>query len=269
MHSSSRTWITWLDRMRNEGLSYRQFESSISYRSPRRSGWRGMFVRKVRSDGTRRSVGLAVAAVKKRTTGDGTPARRRPCCVDSSRRHPTSRSRSREIAELVARGRGALLARLADLARDQIGTDLTWLLIVATTATFPTPTAIPPGSPCTPHLWAGSGPIVTSSPRAIASPPAEGLIDAELDIVSSAVVVDVDFCAKNAHNTGIQRVVRQTMSRWSREHDTDAGGVDRRTVNRCATSTRSSWAGCRVRHAGGAARTATPRVSSCRGAHRS
>jgi glycosyltransferase involved in cell wall biosynthesis len=28
------------------------------------------------------------------------------------------------------------------------------------------------------------------------------------------VIVDVDFCAKHEHNTGIQRVVRETLSRW-------------------------------------------------------
>lgn len=59
---------TWLDRMRNEGLSYRQFQSSISYRITAPIRLAGMFVRKVRSDGIGEAIGLAVAAVKKRTT---------------------------------------------------------------------------------------------------------------------------------------------------------------------------------------------------------
>jgi glycosyltransferase involved in cell wall biosynthesis len=38
-------------------------------------------------------------------------------------------------------------------------------------------------------------------------------------IVSSMPVVDVDFCARFGHNTGIQRVVRETLSRWSQTRD--------------------------------------------------
>ncbi len=57
---------TWLDRVRTEGSSYRQFESSISYRVTAPIRWSGIFVRKVRSDGLGDAMGLAVAAVKKR-----------------------------------------------------------------------------------------------------------------------------------------------------------------------------------------------------------
>jgi glycosyltransferase involved in cell wall biosynthesis len=38
-------------------------------------------------------------------------------------------------------------------------------------------------------------------------------------IVDDAVVADVDFCARHGHNTGIQRVTRETLSRWNDEHD--------------------------------------------------
>jgi glycosyltransferase involved in cell wall biosynthesis len=37
-------------------------------------------------------------------------------------------------------------------------------------------------------------------------------------IVRDAPVVDVDFCATNEHNTGIQRVVRETVAQWNAEH---------------------------------------------------
>ena len=57
----------WLDRVRTEGPSYREFESSISYRITAPVRWAGIFVRKVRSDGLRDALGLAFAAVKKRT----------------------------------------------------------------------------------------------------------------------------------------------------------------------------------------------------------
>lgn len=43
--------------------------------------------------------------------------------------------------------------------------------------------------------------------------------DRRVRAVSGGVVVDVDFCAKYTHNTGIQRVVRQTMPRWRGRRD--------------------------------------------------
>ena len=56
---------------------------------------------------------------------------------------------------------------------------------------------------------------------------------AHLEVVRDRVVVDVDFCAQNDHHTGIQRVVRETVPRWVRDHDlllvawTDAHGAMR------------------------------------------
>jgi glycosyltransferase involved in cell wall biosynthesis len=38
-------------------------------------------------------------------------------------------------------------------------------------------------------------------------------------IVQDSVVVDVDFCARHGHNTGVQRVVRETVSRWKSQHE--------------------------------------------------
>jgi len=37
-------------------------------------------------------------------------------------------------------------------------------------------------------------------------------------VLDRQVVVDVDFCATNEHHTGIQRVVRETVPHWVREH---------------------------------------------------
>jgi len=37
--------------------------------------------------------------------------------------------------------------------------------------------------------------------------------------VADTVLVDVDFSARYGHNTGIQRVVRETSKRWARDHD--------------------------------------------------
>jgi hypothetical protein len=57
---------TWLDRVRAEGSSYREFESSISYRITAPIRWGGIFVRRVRSDGLGDAVALALAALRKR-----------------------------------------------------------------------------------------------------------------------------------------------------------------------------------------------------------
>lgn len=46
-----------------------------------------------------------------------------------------------------------------------------------------------------------------------------GVPDHDMVIVDDGVIVDVDFCATNEHHTGIQRVVRETMPRWLRDHD--------------------------------------------------
>ena len=46
-----------------------------------------------------------------------------------------------------------------------------------------------------------------------------GTPTAEMTVVEDGVLVDVDFCATSDHHTGIQRVVRETMPRWVRDHD--------------------------------------------------
>jgi len=123
-----------------------------------------------------------------------------------------------EIDELVARGAGPLLSRLSRLARERQNTDLVWLLTVVVTAQFPAPDefrrthrqlrAAAPGLEHRAFLEA-----------AVRNPGGLLMGPVAMEIVSDAVIADVDFCARHAHNTGIQRVVRQTMARWSRDHD--------------------------------------------------
>ena len=40
-----------------------------------------------------------------------------------------------------------------------------------------------------------------------------------LTVVNDRTIVEVDFSARHGHNTGIQRVVRETISRWNVKHD--------------------------------------------------
>ena len=63
---------------------------------------------------------------------------------------------------------------------------------------------------------------------------AHGSPRSRLDIHTGEVLVDVDFCARKVHHTGIQRVVRATVPHWHRDHEftlvgwTDGGGCLRR-----------------------------------------
>ena len=46
----------------------------------------------------------------------------------------------------------------------------------------------------------------------------EGGVKRKIRIVSDRPIVDVDFSATHGHNTGIQRVVRETLTRWAAKH---------------------------------------------------
>jgi glycosyltransferase involved in cell wall biosynthesis len=62
---------------------------------------------------------------------------------------------------------------------------------------------------------------------------ARGATALEMDVLADAVVVDVDFSARHELHTGIQRVVRETLPRWHRDHEitlvawTEEGGAMR------------------------------------------
>lgn len=46
-----------------------------------------------------------------------------------------------------------------------------------------------------------------------------GSPDVEMDVLVGQLIVDVDFSARHNLHTGIQRVVRETLPRWHRDHD--------------------------------------------------
>jgi hypothetical protein len=48
--------------------------------------------------------------------------------------------------------------------------------------------------------------------------PGRGRVDLPMTIVAEGVVVEVDFCARYDTHTGIHRVVRETIPRWSAAH---------------------------------------------------
>jgi glycosyltransferase involved in cell wall biosynthesis len=106
-----------------------------------------------------------------------------------------------------------LLQGLARAVQDDPAGDRAWLLATAVAGAFPTPAQVTgllrrldlaaPGA----ALFA----VLTATVDKAAS--TEGTIRS-LEIIRGGVVVDVAFCATHEHNTGIQRVVRETVPRW-------------------------------------------------------
>ncbi|PPF82447.1 hypothetical protein C5B96_09105 [Subtercola sp. Z020] len=95
-----------------------------------------------------------------------------------------------------------------------------WLAIVGFTATFPTQSehasvrrALSLTDPADTFavlaaLLGALAPIIRRSTAP----------DAVIDVVADAVVIDANFSGRSDHNTGVQRVLRETVSRWNPDH---------------------------------------------------
>lgn len=149
------------------------------------------------------------------------------------------------IDSAAARGPGALLDLLARRVRQRDEVELVWLLLAAVLAMLP-----------------GDELVIWTRRRLRAEPEIEALgvimhaglrepvglgdRDAEIEVVSGDVV-DVNFCARYVHNTGIQRVVRETVSRWCARHPDltlvawDEAGVAMRRLSAVETTRVVSW----------------------------
>lgn len=133
-------------------------------------------------------------------------------------------------ADLSLRSTMGIIADLVDAAS---GDDSRlWLLMSCLGARFPTrPELVNARRTLELAHPAGRATVLLEAalPLAAGNP----LIDRGVRIVQGAVLVDVDFCAHHGHNTGVQRVVRETMSRWNgrRPHEllawTEDGGAYR------------------------------------------
>jgi len=114
-------------------------------------------------------------------------------------------------------GVGALLARLAEDVAGDPSDDRVWLLCTAVAGGYPSQAeviAVRRGlelaSPATAFSAVLAGVARTAAEQR------EG--DVEAVVLVGATLVDVEFCAKHVHNTGIQRVVRSTMPTWQEDH---------------------------------------------------
>lgn len=105
------------------------------------------------------------------------------------------------------------LERLVRHLQSEVDRADAWLVLVGVEGSFPDPAAVErlrrrlrldPAAEVAADLLA----VVLAAPARAS--------EVDLVLVSDRPVVDVDFTARNDLQTGIQRVVRQTVSRWSR-----------------------------------------------------
>jgi len=109
---------------------------------------------------------------------------------------------------------GPLLKHLVLAARGSRRDEDLWLLIVAITGRFPEAEHVRGARAALRHSTEADATLLLLSELADLARHSENL-RRPMVVIEEATVVDVDFCARHDHNTGIQRVVRQTMSRWA------------------------------------------------------
>jgi glycosyltransferase involved in cell wall biosynthesis len=121
---------------------------------------------------------------------------------------------------------GLLLTSMVGKVQASGDTRLLWLMWIALTSAFPTSDEILQARRQLEFTDVDGGVswLLDVAYTAVLN---AGTPTAEMDVVTGAVVVDVDFCATNEHHTGIQRVVRETMPRWVRDHDLQLVGWTR------------------------------------------
>jgi hypothetical protein len=122
------------------------------------------------------------------------------------------------LHDLSELGTMELLAHLGRVTRDQADVAKFWLLMSCLSGGMPTHDELmrafrslelaEPGAEAYELLRACIGPASNNSEFV-----------RPVRVLHDQVVVDVDFCARHGHNTGVQRVVRETVGRWNSEHD--------------------------------------------------
>lgn len=105
-----------------------------------------------------------------------------------------------------------LVARLSLNVRD----DEVWLFLVAVTGTFPTPEAV---EDYRRTLRLADQDEAVRTVLSTARESGAGALERTMVVIEDRPVVDVDFTARHDLQTGIQRVVRQTLPRWHRQHE--------------------------------------------------
>lgn len=135
-------------------------------------------------------------------------------------------------AENPAVAASELYGRLVDHVHARPDTESLWLLLTALAAAMPDPDDVKAAV----RMRDISDPVGFATwllEEGYTAASAAGDVNLEMDVVTGGVVVDVDFSAQHELHTGIQRVVRETVPRWDRDHAltlvawTDPGGAMR------------------------------------------
>ena len=124
-----------------------------------------------------------------------------------------------ETIEVTATDAGSsLLVRLVEAVQRDCSPERLWLLYTAVASAFPIEDELLEGlrffelsSESESTIW-----LLDSCYHASA---ARGAPELTMEVARNRVIVDVDFSAQHELNTGIQRVARQTMPRWSLNKD--------------------------------------------------
>jgi Glycosyl transferases group 1 len=127
----------------------------------------------------------------------------------------------------------SLLIAIAGRARELGDSRSAWLLFTALAGAMPEPDEVL--SLRRRLQLASSAADAAKEALAAARTPASvrGVWNRRIEIVRGRTVVDVNFCARFEHNTGIQRLVRETISNWnSRELPMELVAWDRDQVMR-------------------------------------
>lgn len=111
-----------------------------------------------------------------------------------------------------------LLATLATVIRRDEDRARLWLLMTCISGAMPTREQVVRGFRILELARPGSEHLEVLRACAGASSVNENFLRT-LTVVADSVIADVDFCARHGHNTGVQRVVRETASRWKTAHD--------------------------------------------------
>jgi glycosyltransferase involved in cell wall biosynthesis len=106
-----------------------------------------------------------------------------------------------------------LLHELAVAVKRESTPPRAWLLFVAIAGAFPAPPDVGDLRRRLDLAAEGAALVAVLAATIDLSSRTRGALR-RLELVRGGVIVDVNFCAKHEHNTGIQRVVRETLPRW-------------------------------------------------------
>ncbi|MDF2442732.1 MAG: hypothetical protein JWR01_935, partial [Subtercola sp.] len=116
---------------------------------------------------------------------------------------------------------GELAAAVALAVRTSLADADVWLAIVGFTATFPTLDEHASVRRALAHAdRSDTFGVLTVLLDALAPIIRRTLApEAEIEVVTDTVLVDANFSGRSDHNTGVQRVLRETVSRWNPERE--------------------------------------------------